>query len=140
MAEREQLFGVDLALVERAGGVDLVDDGSGDLRLAAGNDTIVQALKLRLSVRRGELAPLGFADYGSRLHELVGEPNTRRTHLKLAAFARAAVEADPRVREVTDVRVRVLAGDRNTVQIALEVVLIDAPTPLNLVHTIQLEA
>jgi phage baseplate assembly protein W len=140
MAEREQLFGVDLALADGAAGLDLVAGGAGDLRLAAGNANIVQALTLRLRVRRGELAPLGFADYGSRLHELVGDPNNRRTHLKLAAFARAAIEQDPRVREVTDVRVRVLPGDRAAAQITMEVALIDAPSPLNLVHTIQLEA
>src|SRR5918992_24562 len=111
--ERARLFGNDLRLSLMAPGVDLMPDNAGDLDLATGVDNIVQALTLRLLVRRGELAPLGWPDYGSRLHELIGEPNVRRTHLRLMAFAREAVEADPRVVEVT--QVRALPGERDVV-------------------------
>ena len=145
MAEgRERLFGDDLLLVDYAAGADLSARSGGlaggDLALARGNDNIVQALTLRLRVRRGELAPLGWPDYGSRLHELIGELNVPRTHLKLQAFARQAVEADPRVARVEDVRTAVLPGERDTVRLLLEVRLIDAPTPLNLVFDFPLEA
>ena len=85
-------------------------------------------------------APLGWPDYGSRLHELIGELNVPRTHLKLQAFARQAVEADPRVARVEDVRTAVLPGERDTVRLLLEVRLIDTPTPLNLVFDFPLEA
>ena len=95
--ERVQLFGNDLQIVERAGGMDLLAEAGGDLAVARGNDNIMQALAMRLRVRKGELARLGWADYGSRLHELIGEPNNTRTHVKLMAFARAAIEQDPRV-------------------------------------------
>ncbi len=127
------MFGTDLKIVDRAGGVDLIGDGQGDLALAQGNDNIVQALTLRLLVREGDLARLGWSDYGSRLHELIGEPNNNRTHVKLMAFARAAVERDPRVREVLSVQSQVVPGERDTVRLLLEVALIDAPTPINLV-------
>ena len=60
-------------LVERASGYDLIGDTAGDIVLALGNDNIMQALTLWLRVRRGELAPLGWPDYGSRLHQLIGE-------------------------------------------------------------------
>jgi phage baseplate assembly protein W len=115
-------------------------DQAGDLDLATGVDNIVQALTLRLLVRRGELAPLGWPDYGSRLHELIGEPNIRRTHLRLMAFAREAVEADPRVAEVRQIRARALRGERDTVRLELEVSLIVEPTPANLVFDVNLEA
>lgn len=131
--DRATLFGNDLKIVDRAGGLDLIGDNQGDLALAEGNDNIVQALTLRLQVRKGELARLGWADYGSRLHELIGEPNTSRTHVKLMAFARAAVEQDPRVLEVTSVESHVIPGERDTVRILMEVTLINEPNPLNLV-------
>ena len=97
-SERAQLFGNDLQIVERAGGMDLLAEAGGDLAVARGNDNIMQALAMRLRVRKGELARLGWADYGLRLHELIGEPNNTRTHVKLMAFARAAIEQDPRAR------------------------------------------
>lgn len=136
--ERARLFGSDLKIVERAGGLDLLPAAGGDLALAVGNDNITQALALRLAVRQGELAPLGWPDYGSRLHELIGEPNNTRTHVKLMAFARAAIERDARVREVSAVEARVLPGERDVVRLLLEISLIDAPTPLNLVFDVKL--
>jgi phage baseplate assembly protein W len=136
--ERAALFGNDLQIVERAGGIDLIADAKGDLALARGNDNMVQALLLRVRVRKGELARLGWADYGSRLHELIGEPNNTRTHVKLMAFARAAVEQDPRVFEVSSVEAKVIPGERDVVRILMEVVLIQEPNPLNLVFDVKL--
>lgn len=137
---REKLFGDDLLLVERANGFDLSGDAHGDLALAQGVDNLVQALKLRLLVRKGELARLGFPDYGSRLHELIGEPNNTRTHVKLMAFARSAIEADPRVVEVADLRTQVLPGERAVVRLVMDVIVISQPNPLNLVLDLDLEA
>ena len=134
--ERARLFGNDLRLGRVGLGADLLPDQAGDLDLATGNDNIVQALTLRLLVRRGDLGRLGWPDYGSRLHELIGEPNIRRTHVRLMAFAREAIEADPRVVEVT--QVRALPGERDVVRLELEVALIDRPAPLNLVFDVNL--
>jgi len=137
-ADRATLFGADLQIVERAGGLDLLRDAGADLALAAGNDNIAQALALRLRVRKGELGSLGWSDYGSRLHELLGEPNNTRTHVKLMAFARAALEQDPRVLEVSAIEAKVLPGERDVVRLLLEIILIDAPNPLNLVFDVKL--
>ncbi len=134
--ERARLFGNDLRLGRVGLGADLLPDQAGDLDLAMGNDNIVQALTLRLLVRRGDLSRLGWPDYGSRLHELIGEPNIRRTHVRLMAFAREAIEADPRVVEVS--QVRALPGERDVVRLELEVALIDRPAPLNLVFDVNL--
>jgi len=136
--ERSRLFGNDLRLSEEGGAFDLTEGRAGDLALAAGNDNIAQALTLRLLVRRGELAPLGWPTYGSRLHELIGEPNNRRTHTILMAHARAAVEQDPRVVEVTAMRAYVLAGERDVARLELEISLITENTPLNLVFDVRL--
>src|SRR5580765_4036444 len=106
--ERERIFGNDLKLAEQAQGLDLSIASGGDLALASGNDNIIQALLLRLRVRKGELALLGWADYGSRLHELIGEPNNNRTQTILMGHARSAIEADPRVQRVSNIEAAVL--------------------------------
>jgi len=138
---RERLFGNDLFLVDYAEGLDLSTrtDGlvGGDLALAEGNENIVQALTLRLRVRRGELAPLGWPDYGSRLHELICELNVARTRLKLEVFARQAVEADPRVAKVESVTS--FPEEHEVVRVMMDIRLIDSPVPLNLVFDFPLE-
>jgi phage gp46-like protein len=141
--DRQRLFGNDIGLRDGAGGVDFILGGpvgsSGDLSLAMGNENAVQALSLRLRVRKGELAPLGWADYGSRLHELIGEPDLSRTRLRAQVFARQAIEADPRVKQVQSVDVVSIPGERGVLRLALSVLLIDQPTPLNLVFDLALE-
>src|SRR4051812_20182395 len=139
VVDRERLFGADLRLRETGGNLDLTRDDAGDLDLAAGSDNIVQALTLRLLVRRGELAPLGWPDYGSRLHELIGEPNVVRTRALLMTFAQAAIEQDPRVDRVRDIRARVPDGERNVVRLEIDILLISQPSPVNLVFDIPLE-
>ena len=139
MIDREQLFGNDIQVLSRAGGYDLIADSGGDLSRAQGNDDIIQALTLRLLVSQGALAPLGWPDYGSRLHELIGEPNNKRTHLKLMAFARAALEQDARVDQVTDIQAEAAPDDRNAVRLTITVALIQQPTPVTLVFLANLE-
>jgi phage baseplate assembly protein W len=136
--DRERLFGADLRLREIGGDLDLTRDDAGDLDLATGTDNIRQALTVRLLVRRGELAPLGWPDYGSRLHELVGEPNVVRTRALLMTFARAAIEQDPRVDRVRDITARVLGGDRDVVRLEADVLLISSPDPVDLVVDVPL--
>jgi phage baseplate assembly protein W len=136
--DREKLFGNDLKLANRAPGLDLVASAGGDLDLARGNDNIVQALTLRLLVRRGELAPIGFPDYGSRIDELIGQPNNRRTQVILMAHARTAISQDPRVADITRVEARVLPGDRDIVRLDMDVQLIEQQNPLNLVFDVKL--
>ena len=41
-----------------------------------GRDNLAQAIVMRLLTPRGELAELGHPEYGSRLNELLGAPNT----------------------------------------------------------------
>lgn len=135
---RELLFGTDLGLADTAPGLDLRVARGGDFALAEGNDNIVQALRLRLLVRKGELAPLGLPQYGSRLHELLGEPNHQRTRVIAMGYARAAVEQDPRVEKVLEVQAESPAGDRETLRISMDIRLIAAPTPINLVFDLRL--
>ena len=54
---------------------------------------------MRLLTPRGELAELGHPEYGSRLHELIGSPNseTRRSLAKL--FVLESLAQEPRIDE-----------------------------------------
>jgi phage baseplate assembly protein W len=136
--ERLKLFGTDLLLASRAGGYDLLPDYQGDIALTQSTDNISQALTLRILVRRGELTRLGWPDFGSRVHELIGEPNNLRTRTRLMAFARSAIEGDPRVVEVTNITAE--PTERSLVRLEMDVQLISEPNPLNLVVDIDLEA
>jgi phage baseplate assembly protein W len=135
--ERQRLFGDDLELYSRNETYDLRPNGAGDLGLVHGNENIVQALTLRLRVRRGDLAPLGWPAYGSRLHELIGEPNINRVHVRLMAYARSAIEEDPRVAEVMEVSAS--PSGRDMVRLTMDIRLIEEPNPLNLVFDFDLE-
>lgn len=140
---RQALFGTDIGLHDAAGGVDFGLQGpvgaSGDIARASGNSNIVQALTLRLRVQKGELALLGWPDFGSRLHELIGEPDLPRTRLKAQVFARDAVEADPRVLKVESVDTVRLPGERQILRLAMLVQVISLPQPLNLVFELALD-
>ncbi len=140
---RQTLFGTDLLLRDGAGGADLGLQGpvgaSGDIARASGNANIVQALTMRLRVQKGELTLLGWPDFGSRLHELIGQPDLPRTRLKAQVFARDAVEADPRVLKVEAVDVVRLPGERQVLRLMLTVRVISLPQPLNLVYALALD-
>jgi len=136
--DRDKLFGVDVLLGDFAPGLDASTDPGGDLKLAEGPDSISQALTLRLKVRRGELALLGWPNYGSRLHELIGEPNNTRTRAIVMAHARAAILEDPRVVDITRLEARMPPGERDTVRLDMDIQLIEEQNPLNLVFDVAL--
>ena len=50
-----------------------------DLKVADKLRAADQLLVNRLMTHRGELAPLGHPTYGSRHHDLIGQPNVERT-------------------------------------------------------------
>jgi phage baseplate assembly protein W len=104
-----------------------------DLATVSGVDAAVQMLVDRLQTQQGELAALGHPEYGSRHHELVGQPNTPRTRNLIKLYVLQALAQEPRVQRV--LRVEVTAPDpaRDTVRIDAAVALLDRDTPLNLV-------
>lgn len=137
--QREKLFENDLKLATRASGFDLVPNSASDLALAQGNDNIIQALTMRLKIRKGELSALGWPNYGSRLHELIGEPNNNRTHLKLMAHSRNAIKQDYRVAEIKEIKTQVPESERFVVLLLMDILLINEPKPVRLVYNFNLE-
>lgn len=100
------VLGKDLRLVfPPEGGADLAASPV-DFETVEGRDNLAQALILRLLVGRGELTALGHPRYGSRIHELIGEPMDGPNRELLRRYVRQALMKDPRVEEVTRVDVQ----------------------------------
>jgi phage baseplate assembly protein W len=152
LAEIAPLLGSDLQLQYALHGgffedADLVsgrrDDRPGaprDLLATASLDNLTQAIANRLKTRRGELASLGHPDYGSRHHELIGQPNVVRVRNLIKLYVLQALRAEPRIEKVLGSRV-VAEHDppRETVRIELTVRVIGRPAPLDLVVPFSLE-
>jgi len=102
----------DLFLTRRALGsrssdrtaIDL-SSAAGDLRLTRGRANLAQAILNRLFTRQGELGALGHPQYGSRLYQLIGEPNTRRTHALADLYIRESLAEEERIAEIIDVAI-----------------------------------
>jgi phage baseplate assembly protein W len=110
-----------------------------DVGTIDGLANLVQALILRLQTERGELAPLGHPDYGSRHHELIGEPNTETNRNLVKLHVLSCLRQEPRLDRIVRVDVRPAPEppktleDRQTVTIEVEAVVRGEPTPLSLV-------
>lgn len=146
LAKIEEQMGSDLRLDYALGGGFFEDadfavkktaarPGSGlDIETASGLDNLTQALANRLKTRKGELADVGHPDYGSRHHELIGEPNVERTRNLIKLYVLQALADEPRIERVLSADVRAESDPpRETVRIELTVLPIDRSAPLNLV-------
>jgi phage baseplate assembly protein W len=153
MATAAELFGTDLRLLgnlerqnDRAPGNDLfvakvpVVTGDAvdpvDLECVEGVDNLQQALLLRFLTQRGELAILGHPEYGSRLHELIGELNDETRRIKAKLFTLEALADEPRVQNVLAVTATQNRSDRTQVDVAVQLQVIGSATPLNLVFAV----
>jgi len=76
-----------------------------DFNVAPGREALAQALLLRLLTPLGGLAALGHVDYGSRLHELIGELHTTTGRQLARSYTLRALTSDRRVEEVTALHV-----------------------------------
>ena len=111
-----------------------------DLTLTDGVDNFTQAIANRLKTRRGELAALGHPDYGSRHHELMGEPNVERTRNLIKLYVLQALRDEPRIEKVLEVKVGAEhVPPRDTVRIEMTVRVLGSAAPLNLVLPFSLE-
>lgn len=103
-----------------------------DLATVSARRNLAQALMLRLLTREGALAPLGHPRYGSRLMSLIGAENDA-THRNLARlYTLDALAQEPRVKQVTDLHVDVVAGQPQTIRISFTVVPLGDDDPLSL--------
>ena len=91
-----------------------------DLALVSDLDNLRQAIEIRLLTPRGELAPLGHADYGSRLPDLIGQPNTETTRNLAKLYVIEAMKQERRIQKIVAVEVTPAAGERHLIQIYLK--------------------
>ncbi len=105
-----------------------------DLSVVSGVEAATQSFANRLKTHMGELAPLGHPEYGSRHHELIGEPNNERNRNLVKLYVLQALRHEPRIAEVLECVVRAAHQPaRDQVRIEITVRLIDHDDPLNLV-------
>ncbi len=107
-----------------------------DFGLAAGYENLAQALTLRLLTPKGELSKLGHPDYGSRLHELIGEINNARTRGIAKLYCKEAILHDPRVEKIISIKANPVS--RNRIDVHVEILPIKETKPLNLVFPFNL--
>jgi phage baseplate assembly protein W len=134
----EQL-GRDLKIVEKDPGYDLNMSPTGDLETIGEEYNLAQAIIMRLNTMQGELTDLGHSSYGSRLHELVGEPNNERTRELVRIYALESVNRDPRVEEVVGISVETIKGDLSRIDISISVKAMGLTSILNIVFPFYLE-
>ncbi len=111
-----------------------------DLATVGGVESSVQFLVDRLKTQQGELSALGHPEYGSRHHELIGQPNVERTRNQIKIYVLEALRHEPRIEKVLAARVYATsAPPRDTVQIDLTVLLLEQDNPVNFVVPFSLE-
>ena len=101
-----------------------------DLRVVSGRENLAQAIVLRLLTPVGELVALGHPDYGSRLHELIGRENTETTRNLVKLYILESLAREPRLEQVSAVRVAAGVTPRSRVDVVLEVIPSFEPQPL----------
>jgi phage baseplate assembly protein W len=139
------LYGSDLQLLvesihEGFGlGVDIHVAKSGDIGTVSGRKNLGQAILHRLLTRKGELIEIGHPDYGSRLHELIGEPNNERTRELVSMYIKECLIQEPRVKEIVELKITPLRDNRSAVTVDITVLPIKSKVPMNLVFPFYLE-
>jgi phage baseplate assembly protein W len=142
---RDELLGTDLKLrIETRPdfmgiGMDLQVTKSGDLMISHGRQNLGQAILHRLLTRKGELTDTGHPDYGSRLHELIGEPNNSRTRDLVRLYAKECIAQDPRVHEIVGLTGTTAPDDPHVVLLEITVLPIRSSVPMNITFPFYLE-
>ena len=133
----EKLLGRDIKLTDKDIGRDIEINNSGDIETVSGVFNLGQAITNRLMTRKGELSELGHANYGSRLYELIGEPNNERTRDLVKMYVKECLSQEPRIKEI--VKVVVSPVGNNRIDISISVIPIESKVVLNIVFPFYLE-
>ncbi len=92
-----------------------------DLGTSQERDNLSQAVVLRLLTPRGDLSHLGHPDYGSRLHELVGERNAETCRNLARLYILESLRHEARIEKVVAVTVRPAERRPSAIEISLRV-------------------
>jgi phage baseplate assembly protein W len=139
----KEVLGKDLKLVDNLLdtelGSDLTLSPSGDLETVSEEFNLGQAIVNRIRTTQGELSDLGHSLYGSRLYELIGEPNNERTRELARLYTRESIARDPRVKEIVSITVTVPKNEPTRINLNIAVLPIERTTVLNIVIPFYLE-
>jgi phage baseplate assembly protein W len=128
----------DLKLKFDEAGADLQVE-NGDLQIAHEEENLAQAIVHRLMTDIGELEELGHPDYGSRLYDLLGQPNTEETRSLARTYVLEALSREPRIKEIVSVTVTSNSLDLNRIDIEIIVVPVGKRRPLTVFYSMLLE-
>jgi phage baseplate assembly protein W len=103
-----------------------------DFSLSSDLDNLRQGIEIRLLTPKGELAPLGHPEYGSRLPDLIGNPNTETTRNLAKLYVIEALKQERRIQKIVAVDVSPAAGERHLIRIFLKVLPIEPQTVIDL--------
>ncbi|MFI5041240.1 MAG: hypothetical protein ACHQNA_05235 [Acidimicrobiales bacterium] len=95
-------------------------------------DNATQAVIHRIMTVQGELADLGHANYGSRHHSLIGQPNTVRNQNLIKLYILQALALEPRIRKILSVAI-IPDPQPDVVTISLSLSFIGSPVATDLV-------
>lgn len=104
-----------------------------DIDTITGIENLQQSLINRIMTKKGELDELGHPEYGSRHHDLVGEPNTESNRNLIKFHILECLSHEPRIERILRAQVKSDADNRGLVRIYLEIKIITITSPLNLV-------
>lgn len=141
----QDIFGSDIKL--RMGqysgfyglGADLYVNRKGDVDVVSGRENLGQAIIHRLLTRQGELEDLGYPEYGSNLHELIGRPNNQATRNLVKLYVNECLSQEIRIEKVESIDVMPHSSDSDTVIIEIAIVPIGSETPLGISFPYTLE-
>lgn len=111
-------------------GADLYVNRRGDVDIVSGRENLGQAIIHRLLTRQGELGDLGYPEYGSNLHELIGRPNDLTTQRLVKLYVNQCLSREIRIEKVENINVVPHSSDPHAVVIEIAVVPIGSRTPL----------
>jgi phage baseplate assembly protein W len=103
-----------------------------DLAVVSDLDNLRQAVEIRLLTPKGELAALGHADYGSRLPDLIGRPNTETNRNLAKLYVIEALKQERRIQKIVAVDVSTVPGQRHLIRIFVSVQSIGEQTVIDL--------
>lgn len=103
-----------------------------DLSVSSNLDNLRQAIEIRLLTPKGELAALGHADYGSRLPDLIGQPNTETNRNLAKLYVIEALKQERRIEKIVSVEVTPAPGQRQLIKIFLQVKAIGVQSVIDL--------
>ena len=100
-------------------GADLYVNRKGDVDIVSGRENLGQAIIHRLMTRLGELEDLGYPEYGSNLHELIGSPNNQQTQRMVKLYVKQCISQEVRVEKIDNINVMPHSSDPHALVIEI---------------------